>query len=209
MSLLDDAADITFSFEDSLPIEEATGTTSSFLSLSQKTNNNNIKSKIICQPYQTGSCPNGEACPDRHVITDFKSVQLIVCRHWLRGACVNNNNCTHLHEYIEELIPECVFYSQFGDCNNPECVFRHVNPNNKKPRCAAYERGFCPLGPSCSCLHFKQRGLVALINRNNNNNNNKNDEKSEKNEVMGGDENNSNNNNNTEIDNNNNNNNTE
>ena len=143
-TVLDDCYQINFGFESKLPEEVDAATIRS-----------RKKGKEICQPYQTGSCPNGDACPRRHIITHFKTVQQEVCRHWLRGACINGENCCYIHEFNDRLIPECVFYTRFGQCTNPECVFRHVHPDDKIPRCAAYERGFCPHGPDCKLRHVK------------------------------------------------------
>ena len=115
------------------------------------------KRREVCQAYQSGSCRNGDQCPERHVITQLRSMQHEVCKHWLRGACVvNGDNCLYLHEYEERFVPECAFYQRIGECTNPECPFRHTPPSEKQPLCAAYLRGFCPRGPNCKLRHQRK-----------------------------------------------------
>ena len=134
-------SDLHFHFEDGLPAEKPAAT----------------KRPEVCQAFQTGSCTNGEQCPERHVYSHLRRVQSEVCKHWLRGACINGENCLFLHEYDERFIPECVFYSTLGFCTNPECPFKHVDPQTKQPLCAAYLRGFCPRGKQCPLRHLQRR----------------------------------------------------
>lgn len=135
--LVDNAEGVTFAFEAKLPAPKARAQ----------------KRKEVCQAYQQGSCKNGEQCPERHIFTQHRMLQLEVCKHWLRGACVNGHNCAYLHEYEDRFVPECAFYQRLGECTNPECPFKHVNPMEKTPLCAAYLRGFCPKGPECRLRH--------------------------------------------------------
>jgi hypothetical protein len=47
----------------------------------------------------------------------------VVCKHWLRGLCKKGDNCEFLHEYNLRKMPECWFYSKYGECNNgAECI---------------------------------------------------------------------------------------
>ena len=140
-TILDDCKGVTFGFEASLP--------SSAIRPRKK-------GKEICQNYQKGVCPLGKECPQRHIITNLRTVQQVVCKHWLRDACVKGEDCEFIHEFNDRLIEECAFYNRFGQCTNPECVFRHVHPDDKVSKCAAYERGFCPSGPNCELRHVKQ-----------------------------------------------------
>jgi cleavage and polyadenylation specificity factor subunit 4 len=137
--LLDRADDLKFNFEDDLAANDAATMVR--------------KNKEICPSYQTGTCTNGDQCPYRHVVFSGRSQQAEVCRHWLRGVCVNGVDCPYLHEYDARLLPECVFYSKLGECTNPECTFRHISPEERTAKCAAYERGFCPQGPKCTLRH--------------------------------------------------------
>ena len=145
--LRDDAAGIDFKFEKDFPQNETV-----------------IKKRPeVCANYQQGTCRNGELCAERHVHTFHRMLQYEVCRHWLRGACVNGPDCVYLHEYEERLIPECIFFSRFGECANPECTYRHVHPDEKLPKCAAYERGFCPLGPECKLRHVTRKACPNYL----------------------------------------------
>lgn len=139
--LFDDASDVSFAFEAMLPKEKTTK-----------------KRREICQNFQEGKCHLGDDCPERHIKTDkmVKTMQLEVCRHWLIGRCVNGENCLFAHEYDERRVPECLFLARYGECTNPECTFKHANPADRQARCAAYERGFCPMGPHCKLRHVKR-----------------------------------------------------
>jgi len=121
------------------------------------------KRREICEAFQSGSCQKGDQCHDRHVISAQKTAQLDVCKHWLRGTCVNGDNCLFMHEYDERFIPECAFYQRIGECTNPECPFRHVDPLERRPLCAAYLRGFCPKGPNCTLRHVFQEACVYYM----------------------------------------------
>ncbi|XP_018424452.1 PREDICTED: cleavage and polyadenylation specificity factor subunit 4-like, partial [Nanorana parkeri] len=78
-------------------------------------------------------------CPFRH-LTGEKTV---VCKHWLRGLCKKGDQCEFLHEYDMERMPECYFYSKFGECSNKDCPFLHIDPASKIKDCPWYDRGFC------------------------------------------------------------------
>ena len=114
------------------------------------------KRNEVCQSYQAGTCTNGTACPERHIKTEFKSLQHEVCRFWLRGMCANGADCVFLHEYDDRFLPECVYFSKLGFCTNGDCNFRHVLPEEKLPECGAYRRGFCPRGPECHLRHVRR-----------------------------------------------------
>lgn len=118
----------------------------------------------ICKAYQTGSCPNGTRCTERHV-TDGKSsstqttggLNSLVCKHWLRGLCKKGVPCEFLHEYNLRKMPECNFFMRNGYCSNgEECLYLHVDPMSRLPPCPHYDMGFCPLGPICSKKHVRR-----------------------------------------------------
>lgn len=50
-------------------------------------------------------------CPFRHT----KGEKTVVCKHWLRGLCKKGDQCEFLHEYDMTKMPECYFYSKFGE----------------------------------------------------------------------------------------------
>lgn len=118
----------------------------------------------ICKAYQTGSCPNGTRCTERHV-TDGKTpshptggLNSLVCKHWLRGLCKKGIPCEFLHEYNLRKMPECNFFMRNGYCSNgEECLYLHVDPLSKLPPCPHYDMGFCPLGPVCSKKHVRRK----------------------------------------------------
>jgi cleavage and polyadenylation specificity factor subunit 4 len=54
-------------------------------------------------------------------------------------------------------MPECNFFVRNGYCSNgEECLYLHVDPDSKIPRCPHYENGFCPLGPRCAKKHVRK-----------------------------------------------------
>ncbi|KAK2601655.1 RNA-binding component of cleavage and polyadenylation factor [Conoideocrella luteorostrata] len=118
----------------------------------------------ICKAYQTGSCPNGTRCTERHVQDTTKTTQQsgglnsLVCKHWLRGLCKKGEHCEFLHEYNLRKMPECNFFMRNGYCSNgEECLYLHVDPSSKLPPCPHYDMGFCPLGPNCSKKHVRRK----------------------------------------------------
>lgn len=50
-------------------------------------------------------------CPFRHISGE----KTVVCKHWLRGLCKKGDQCEFLHEYDMTKMPECYFYSKFGE----------------------------------------------------------------------------------------------
>lgn len=53
----------------------------------------------------------GGMCPFRHISGE----KTVVCKHWLRGLCKKGDQCEFLHEYDMTKMPECYFYSKFGE----------------------------------------------------------------------------------------------
>ncbi|OAA37691.1 Zinc finger CCCH type domain containing protein [Metarhizium rileyi] len=123
----------------------------------------------ICKAYQSGSCPNGTRCIERHV-QDAKTAQAtgglnsLVCKHWLRGLCKKGEHCEFLHEYNLRKMPECNFFMRNGYCSNgEECLYLHVDPSSRLPPCPHYDMGFCPLGPLCSKKHVRRKPCVFYL----------------------------------------------
>ncbi|KAI3381361.1 hypothetical protein SNEBB_008019, partial [Seison nebaliae] len=95
----------------------------------------------ICPFFQSGTCEYGDQCPLRHLKDKGETV---VCKHWLRGLCKYGDNCVFLHDYDMSKMPDCYFYSKFGECNSGvECSFLHIDPESRIKECAWYNRGFC------------------------------------------------------------------
>lgn len=74
----------------------------------------------------------------------------MVCKYWIRGLCTKGYEgshdeyppvpiswrreaCEFRHEYEAESMPECQFFSRFGECSNDDCVFVHSKKGNQLP----------------------------------------------------------------------------
>ena len=66
----------------------------------------------VCEFFMRNVCHRGALCPFRHT----KGEKTVVCKHWLRGLCKKGDQCEFLHEYDMTKMPECYFYSKFGEC---------------------------------------------------------------------------------------------
>lgn len=76
----------------------------------------------ICTFYLSNVCSKGVACPYRHV----KGDRTVVCKHWLRGLCKKGDDCEFLHEFDMSKMPECYFFSKFGEFSCPCVTQRNV-----------------------------------------------------------------------------------
>jgi cleavage and polyadenylation specificity factor subunit 4 len=142
-------AELTFEFEKTLEVDSrATGTDSE---------QGEQQPGEICKFFLKGTCVKGNSCPYKHT----KGERAVVCKHWLRGLCKKGDSCEFLHEYDLSKMPECYFFSKFGECSNPECMYLHINPEDKMKECPWYARGFCKHGPRCRHKHAKR---VACAN---------------------------------------------
>jgi len=101
----------------------------------------------------------GNACPFRHTRVE----KAVVCKHWLRGLCKKGDLCEFLHEYDLSKMPECWFFSKFGECSNPECMYLHIRPEDKQKECPWYARGFCKHGPKCRHKHVKKLACTNYL----------------------------------------------
>ncbi|NWS74473.1 CPSF4 factor, partial [Crotophaga sulcirostris] len=61
------------------------------------------------------------------------------------------DGCDFLHEYNVTKMPKCYFYSRFGECNNRDCPFLHVDATTSTMDCPWYDRGFCKHGELLGC----------------------------------------------------------
>ncbi|XP_012351800.1 cleavage and polyadenylation specificity factor subunit 4 isoform X3 [Nomascus leucogenys] len=119
----------------------------------------------VCEFFLKAACGKGGMCPFRHISGE----KTVVCKHWLRGLCKKGDQCEFLHEYDMTKMPECYFYSKFGECSNKECPFLHIDPESKIKDCPWYDRGFCkhaldlncpwepPSSPHCRSRHSLQQ----------------------------------------------------
>ncbi|XP_064529317.1 cleavage and polyadenylation specificity factor subunit 4 isoform X2 [Pseudopipra pipra] len=106
----------------------------------------------VCEFFLKAACGKGGMCPFRHISGE----KTVVCKHWLRGLCKKGDQCEFLHEYDMTKMPECYFYSKFGECSNKECPFLHIDPESKIKDCPWYDRGFCKHGPLCRHRHTRR-----------------------------------------------------
>ncbi|NWI52896.1 CPSF4 factor, partial [Calyptomena viridis] len=104
----------------------------------------------FCGIFAGGPWP-GVQVPSRHGGT-----RTVVCKHWLRGLCKRGDGCDFLHEYDVAKMPECYFYSKFGECSNKDCPFLHVDATRSTMGCPWYDRGFCRHGPRCKYQHTRR-----------------------------------------------------
>ncbi|ORD98703.1 CPSF4 [Hepatospora eriocheir] len=105
---------------------------------------------VYCPDYQKNSCKGG--CGLIHI----KLATAVVCKHWLKGLCKKNEECTFLHDYDLQKMPECFFFNVYGVCNNYECPYKHVDDKNVITECPWYNKGFCKNGPTCKYKHIKR-----------------------------------------------------
>ncbi|NXP03697.1 CPSF4 factor, partial [Thinocorus orbignyianus] len=106
----------------------------------------------VCKFFHQGLCSEGVRCPLRHVGRE----KTVVCKHWLRGLCKKGDSCDFLHEYDVTRMPECYFYSKFGECGNKDCPFLHIDATTGARGCPWYDRGFCRHGPLCKYRHTQR-----------------------------------------------------
>ncbi|XP_032175450.1 putative cleavage and polyadenylation specificity factor subunit 4-like protein isoform X1 [Mustela erminea] len=113
----------------------------------------------VCNFFAKGLCDKGKLCPFRH----NQGEKMVVCKHWLRGLCKKGDQCGFLHQYDVTRMPECYFYSKFGDCNKKECSFLHVKPAFQTRDCPWYDQGFCKDGPLCKHRHVPKTMCVNYL----------------------------------------------
>ncbi|XP_016072160.1 PREDICTED: putative cleavage and polyadenylation specificity factor subunit 4-like protein [Miniopterus natalensis] len=116
-------------------------------------------SSAVCNFYAKGLCEKGKLCPFRH----DHGEKTVVCKHWLRGLCKKGDQCKFLHQYDLTRMPECYFYSKFGECSNRECHFLHTKTAFKTQDCPWYDQGFCKDGPLCKYRHVQRVMCVNYL----------------------------------------------
>ncbi|XP_034882019.1 putative cleavage and polyadenylation specificity factor subunit 4-like protein [Mirounga leonina] len=115
----------------------------------------------VCSFFAKGLCDKGKLCPFRHNRggggggADGK--------HWLWGLCKKSDQCSFWDQYDITRMPECYFYSKFGDCNNKERAFLHMKPAFKTRDCPWYDQGFCKDGPLCKHCHVHKTMCVNYL----------------------------------------------
>ena len=113
----------------------------------------------LCTFFTSGSCVRGAHCPFRHV----RGERTIVCKHWLRHLCKKGDDCEFLHEYDMSKMPICYFFQKFGECNNKDCQYLHIEAEALKIRdCAWYDEASVNMVSVCIdsilsvwCVHME------------------------------------------------------
>lgn len=82
----------------------------------------------------------GKLCPFRH----DHGEKMVVCKHWLRGLCKKGDHCKFLHQYDVTRMPECYFYSKFG---NASSWLRPSTPEGGSGGCETGRFGGTPCTP--------------------------------------------------------------
>ena len=65
-------------------------------------------------------------------------------------------------------MPPCYFFQKFGECNNRDCQYLHVDAETLKIKdCAWYDRGFCKHGKcvfECVCVCVCETTCIIVDN---------------------------------------------
>jgi len=151
--------DLCFDFEKALDRNETEPRSPTLTQLQDGAEEPSQRPGDVCKYYLKGTCTKGSSCPYRH----SKFERAVVCKHWLRGLCKKGDLCEFLHEYDLQKMPECFFFSKFGECSNPECMYLHIPPEEKIRECPWYARGFCKHGPHCRHKHTKKNACENYL----------------------------------------------
>ncbi|KAI7884327.1 hypothetical protein K492DRAFT_229312 [Lichtheimia hyalospora FSU 10163] len=119
-------------------------------------NENKKEDGQVCKYFLKGACTKGSHCQFKHSRGGDRD-KSVVCKHWLRGLCKKGDSCEFLHVFNMKKMPECWFYSKYGECcNGDECMYLHIDPESKQKECPWYARGFCKHGPNCRHKHVRK-----------------------------------------------------
>lgn len=110
---------LSFDFEGGLEVAVAAGGPPQAGGVSQPTAvNNNVQA------------PSSLAAPKNQQAR--KNYRQTVCRHWLRGLCMKGEACGFLHQFDKARMPVCRFFAKFGECREPDCIYKHTNEDIKE-----------------------------------------------------------------------------
>jgi cleavage and polyadenylation specificity factor subunit 4 len=70
-----------------------------------------------------------------------KNYRQTVCRHWLRGLCMKGDACGFLHQFDKARMPVCRFFAKFGECREPDCIYKHTNEDIKECNMYVFSSG--------------------------------------------------------------------
>ncbi|KAG2386840.1 hypothetical protein C9374_001875 [Naegleria lovaniensis] len=141
MIRLEDGLDLKFNFEKQIDMADEAEM---------------AKDQNVCKFFLKGQCRKGKDCQYKHIQRQTSKEKEVVCKHWLRGLCKKGDGCEFLHQYKAGKMPECWFFSEYGECSNLECIFLHIKPEDRIKNCPWYEKGFCKHGPNCRLKHIRK-----------------------------------------------------
>lgn len=95
--------------------------------------------------------PNDDPNKEAYIKADPRH-RVIVCQHWLLGLCQVGNDCTYLHRFDKNKMPQC----KHGKiCKLKNCPLKHGEMDILE--CIFYKQGFCANGPMCPRRHVVKR----------------------------------------------------
>ena len=77
--------------------------------------------------------------------------RIVVCQHWLLGLCQVGSDCTYLHRFDKNKMPQCKHGSS---CKIKNCPLKHGEVEQLE--CIFYKQGFCYHGPTCIRRHISR-----------------------------------------------------
>jgi cleavage and polyadenylation specificity factor subunit 4 len=78
--------------------------------------------------------------------------RIIVCQHWLLGLCQVGSECTYLHRFDKNKMPQC---KHGKSCKIKNCPLKHGEMDVLE--CIFYRQGFCFNGALCHRRHVQRR----------------------------------------------------
>ncbi|KGL94526.1 Cleavage and polyadenylation specificity factor subunit 4, partial [Charadrius vociferus] len=109
----------------------------------------------VCEFFHRGLCTKGEYWEGMRMGLTPPCKVLGTPGSWL-GLCKKGDGRAFLHKYDVTKMPECYFYSKFGECSSKDCPFLHVDATASTMGCPWYDRGFCRHGPLCKYKHTQR-----------------------------------------------------
>ncbi|NXE83843.1 CPSF4 factor, partial [Cochlearius cochlearius] len=118
----------------------------------------------VCEFFHRGLCTKGECWEGAGMgLTPPCKILGLPGRRIgpLSTQPMSGDGCDFLHEYDATKMPECYFYSKFGECSNKDCPFLHIDATTRTMGCPWYDRGFCRHGGVVLCPHKRERLLCT------------------------------------------------
>ncbi len=128
---------------------------------------------VVCKHWLRGLCKKGEGCeflheyrmdkmPECYFYSKFGKLPTLagLLAHFLSFASHLGSILLCGHTGLTNPLQN----NNKGECSNPECMYRHISPEEKMKECPWYARGFCKHGKQHSqintCVHqiFSRKG---------------------------------------------------